>query len=178
MTLLTRLSLLAVCAAAVSVPLLIRPDLSPADSTPVGALPRGPVTTISVWRGAPVAMALPEPSSVSGLTWRLARPVDSTVLRQSAETEAGGTIVVLYRAVGAGTVRVVFALTRGDASAKAVATRSYRVIVSASPVRSQSSMRSPGASTRTSTSGAVAATASTNRSGGSRRYSGTSSTPR
>lgn len=103
-----------------------------ADSTPVGVLPPGPVSTISVPRGTLVAIALPAPGSASGRTWRLARALDGRVLRQSTEGEVGGAIVVVFRAVGEGRSRIVYALTRGDASRKALAARIWRVTVSAS----------------------------------------------
>lgn len=124
-----RLLLFVTCVSAAAMAALSLSRSAAADSTPVGALPAGAVVTTTAPRGTLVAVALPAPRPASGLVWRLARNVDPKVLRQAAETEAGGSVVVVFRAVGPGRVRVVFALTRGDASAKAVAVRSYRVSV-------------------------------------------------
>jgi hypothetical protein len=91
-----------------------------ADSTPVGPLPPGPVSTVATQRGSLVAIALPRPAPSRGLVWRLARPLDSAILREVSEADVGSTVVIVYRAVGKGRARVVYAQTRGDASAKAV----------------------------------------------------------
>lgn len=89
-----------------------------ADSEPIGPLPKGPVTTVTTPKGTLVAVALPR--AKNGLVWRLARRVDSSVLRQMWEADVGGSVVVVFRAKGVGTARVAFAQTRGDSSSNAV----------------------------------------------------------
>jgi hypothetical protein len=86
----------------------------PADATapPVGPLPKGPVTTIHTKAGSLVAVALPHRSG--GLVWRLARGVDAHVLRQVSEADVGKDVVVVYRAVAPGHVRLAYGLTRGE----------------------------------------------------------------
>ena len=91
-----------------------------ADSTPIRPLPKGPVSTVSTHRGLLVTVALPRQAASKGLVWRLARPVDSRVLRQVGEADVGANVVILFSARGRGRVSVVFALTRGDSSPKAV----------------------------------------------------------
>jgi hypothetical protein len=89
-----------------------------ASSTPVGPLPKGPVTRVEALRGSLVAVALPH--QPRGNVWRLARDVDPRVLREVSEADVGDSVVIVFRATGVGSVRVVFALTHGDASAKAL----------------------------------------------------------
>ena len=91
-----------------------------ADSTPIGPLPKHPTSTVSTHRGLLVSVALPHQAASTGLVWRLARPVDAGVLRQVSEADVGGNVVIVFRVVGRGRTSVVFALTRGDASPKAV----------------------------------------------------------
>lgn len=100
-----------------------------ADSTPVGPLPAGPVTTVTAERGSLVAVALPRQRSSSGLVWRQARRVDTRVLRQVSEADVGSSVVVVFRAVGRGRSTVAFGLTRGESSSKAVRSITYRVQV-------------------------------------------------
>ena|SRR5262245_52250164 len=98
-----------------------------ADSTPVGPLPKGPVTTVQTTRGALVAVALPH--RPNGNVWRLARQVDPRVLREVSEADVGPSVVIVYRATGAGVVRVVYALTHGDTSGKALESATHVVRV-------------------------------------------------
>jgi hypothetical protein len=98
-----------------------------ADSTPIGPLPAGPVATIDVQHGELVALALPQRNA--GRVWRVARPFDPTVLRQLSEGNVGSSIVLVFRARSAGQTTVSLALTRGDASAKALESRRFRVRV-------------------------------------------------
>jgi hypothetical protein len=100
-----------------------------ADSTPIGTLPKGPRSSIASERGTLVAIALPRQKPSSGLVWRLARQVDPSVLRQVSEGEVGPSVVVVFRAVQTGSARVVFALTRGDSSSRALRSRTYIVRV-------------------------------------------------
>ena len=115
-------------AIAASVAALVTPAAL-ADSTPVSPLPPGPVTTMTAAHGTLVAIAMPRRKASTGLVWRIARPVDPRVLRQVGEADVGPTIVLVFRAVGRGNATVVLALTKGDASAKAVASNTTRVKV-------------------------------------------------
>jgi hypothetical protein len=99
------------------------------DSTPIGSLPKGPSTSVATQRGQLVAIALPSRKASTGLVWRVARPVDSAVLRQVSEADVGSSVVVVFKAAGAGTAKVAFALTKGDASSKAVQAATWVVTV-------------------------------------------------
>jgi len=90
-----------------------------ADSTPVGPLPPGPVSTITTAPKQLVAVALPRASAKSGLVWRLARRYNSRVVQQVSEGDVGANVVVIFRVVGRGQTSLVFAQTRGDTGAKA-----------------------------------------------------------
>jgi hypothetical protein len=83
-----------------------------ASAPPVGPIPKGPVASVTTQRGQLVAIALPR--KANGLVWRVARRVDPSVLRQVSEADVGRSLVVVFRAAGSGTARVVFALTRGE----------------------------------------------------------------
>jgi len=100
-----------------------------ADTTPIGTLPPGPHSTITSPRGSFVAVALPRQNPSSGLVWRLARQIDPSVLRQVSEADVGSSVVVVFRALHTGSARVVFALTRGDSSRRALRSRTYTVRV-------------------------------------------------
>jgi hypothetical protein len=98
-----------------------------ADSSPIGNLPAGPVSTIIAQRGEPVALALPARSG--GRVWRIARPFNAHVLHEVSEAKVGSSVVLVFRATGAGQTTVSLALTRGDASAKALGGRQFRIRV-------------------------------------------------
>ena len=98
-----------------------------ADSTPVGPLPAGPVASIEAERGELVALALPQRSG--GRVWRVARPIDADVLRQVSEGNVGSSVVLVFRARSVGRTTVSLALTKGDASSKALESRRFRVHV-------------------------------------------------
>ncbi len=100
-----------------------------ADSTPIGPLPAGPVTAVSTNRGSLVAVAVPRQKPSTGLVWRVARPVNGRVVRQVSEADVGPSVVLVFRAVGAGNASIVLALTRGESSGKAVRAVTYRVRV-------------------------------------------------
>lgn len=87
---------------------------SVASAPPVGPLPPGQITTISAARGTLVAVALPGQPASSGLVWRLARPVNVKVLRQTAERNIGRDVIVVYKAVSAGDATVAYGLTKGE----------------------------------------------------------------
>ena len=96
-----------------------------ADSTPVGALPPGPLASIDAQRGELIAVAVPQRGG--SRVWRLARPVDSSVLRQVSEAPVGSSVVLVFRASGAGSTTVTLALTKSDVSPKALESRRFQV---------------------------------------------------
>ncbi len=100
-----------------------------ADATPVGALPKGPVSTVTTQPGLLVAVALPRQKEASGLVWRLARNVDAKVVRQLSEADVGSNVVAVFKVVGFGKTSIVFALTRGE---RGKAFRSHTTRVAAS----------------------------------------------
>ena len=91
-----------------------------ADSTPVGPLPKGASSTFSTHRGWFVAVALPRQPKSSGLVWRIARPFDTDIVHQVSEGDVGKQVVVVFNVSGTGTTSIVFALTKGDSSPKAI----------------------------------------------------------
>jgi hypothetical protein len=100
-----------------------------ADSTPVGPLPPGKVATVTTSRGTLVAVALPRQKASTGLVWRVARAYNSKVVRQVSEANVGSSVVLVYRAVGKGRTSVILALTKGDASPKAVRAATWKITV-------------------------------------------------
>lgn len=99
-----------------------------ADSTPVGPLPSGPVSTITTAPQQLVAVALPHASKTSGLTWRIARRYDSSVVRQISEADVDANVVLVFKVIGRGKAKLVFALTRGEASSKAVKAATHVIL--------------------------------------------------
>src|SRR5947209_16044921 len=97
-----------------------------ASSTPVGPLPNGPVTTISAARGTLVSVALPHGSN--GKVWRQANVVNTNVLRQLSEGDVGSNVVIVFKAVGRGTTKIAYGLTRGETK-KAFASATFAVTV-------------------------------------------------
>jgi hypothetical protein len=96
-----------------------------ASAPPVGPLPKGPVTSISTSKGSLVSVAL---QSRVGKSWRLARAVNAHVLVQVSEANVGNAVVIVYRAVGTGSVSVRYGLTRGE-QRKAFASATFDVRV-------------------------------------------------
>jgi hypothetical protein len=96
-----------------------------ASAPPVGPLPRGAVTSISTPKGSLVSVALP---TRTGKSWRLARTVNAHVLVQISEANVGSAIVIVYRAVGQGSVSVRYGLTIGE-QRKAYASATFDVRV-------------------------------------------------
>ena len=96
-----------------------------ASAPPVGPLPKGPVTSISTSKGSLVSVAL---QSRVGKSWRLARAVNAHVLVQVSEANVGNAVVIVYRAVGTGSVSVRYGLTRGE-TRKAYASATFNVRV-------------------------------------------------
>src|SRR5512147_1965628 len=95
-----------------------------ATAPPVGPLPKGPVTTISAPKGSLVSVAL---KSRAGYSWRSARYVNPRVLVEVSEADVGSSVVVVYRAVGPGSVSVRYGLTRGE-TRKAYASATFNVL--------------------------------------------------
>ena len=91
-----------------------------AGSTPVGPLPALAVTKVTTAKGSLVGVALPAQPARTGLVWRVARPLDTRIVRQVGEADVGPSVVLVFRVVGRGRTSLRFALTRGDASPKAV----------------------------------------------------------
>jgi hypothetical protein len=100
-----------------------------ADSTPVGPLPAGKVTSVSTPRGTLIAVALPRQKASTGLVWRVARAYNAKVVKQVSEADVGSSVVLVYRAAGKGKTSVILALTKGDTSPKAVKAATYRITV-------------------------------------------------
>ena len=98
-----------------------------ADSTPVGALPTGPIINIEAPSGELVAIALPHRSA--GRVWPIARLYDGKVLRDVSQADVGSSVVLVFRAGGAGSTTVALALTKGDVSTKALESRRFSVHV-------------------------------------------------
>jgi hypothetical protein len=69
-----------------------------ADSTPIGALPAGPLSSIEAQRGELVAVAVPQRGGTR--VWRVARPIDSGVLRQVSDARVGSSVALTFRATG------------------------------------------------------------------------------
>jgi hypothetical protein len=100
--------------------------VSLADSTPVGPLPPGPVSTIQTQKGQLVAVALPH--RASGRVWRVARAFNARVVQQVGEGDLGKNVVLVFKATGPGTTTITFGLTRGE-TAKAYESRRFVVKV-------------------------------------------------
>jgi hypothetical protein len=98
-----------------------------ADSTPVGPLPAGSITTTKTSPGNLVAVALPRASRRSGLVWRIARHYNSSIIRQVSEADIRGSVVLVFKVISRGNTSLVFALTRGDASPKAVKAVTHKI---------------------------------------------------
>lgn len=97
-----------------------------ASATPVGPLPKGPVTTIVAPKGSLVSVALSKNSG--GKVWRQANTVDSKVLVQVSEGDVGATVVIVFKAVAPGSATVAYGLTRGETK-KAYASATFKVQV-------------------------------------------------
>jgi hypothetical protein len=97
-----------------------------ATAPPVGPLPKGPVTTIATQKGTLVSVALPNGSG--GKVWRQAGVVDPKVLQQLSEANVGSSIVIVFKAVGAGSTTIAYGLTRGETK-KAYASATFKVRV-------------------------------------------------
>ena len=121
-------TLLALAAGLIAVVVLAVAATARADSTPVGHLPAGAVSTITTAPNQLVAVALPHASKKSGLSWRLARPYDSNVVRQISEADVRASVVLVFKVVGRGKTSLVFGLTRGDTSPTAVKSATHKIV--------------------------------------------------
>jgi hypothetical protein len=106
---------------------LVLASASLGDSTPIGTLPPGQVTSTTTKPGQLVAVALPHAKASSGLVWRIARRYDSTIVREVSEADVGANVVLVFKVVGRGDTSLVFALTRGDTSPQAVKSATHRI---------------------------------------------------
>jgi hypothetical protein len=94
---------------------------------PVGPLPNGPTTTVQLVVGKTYTARLPQPN-VAGRVWRIARPFDGKIVRETRESETTTYVLVTFRAVGKGSTRVVFAMTLGERP-HAYAAHTYRFVI-------------------------------------------------
>lgn len=104
----------------------LAPVASQADSTPIGRLPPGPTSTIVTTKGELVSIALPHRSG--GRVWRIARSIDSRILRQVGEGDVGTNVVLVFKTYATGTAKISVALTRGE-TAKALEARRFTIRV-------------------------------------------------
>jgi tRNA A37 threonylcarbamoyladenosine biosynthesis protein TsaE len=65
-----------------------------------------------------------------GARWRIARRYDSSVVRQVSEADVGANVVLVFKVIGRGKTALVFALTRGDTSSKAVRSSTHKILSS------------------------------------------------
>jgi hypothetical protein len=121
-------TLLALAASLIAVVALVAAVAARADSTPVGHLPAGAVSTIRTAPNQLIAIALPHAAKKSGLSWRLARRYDSNVVRQISEADVDASVVLVFKVVGRGKTSLVFGLTRGDTSPKAVRSATHKIV--------------------------------------------------
>jgi hypothetical protein len=106
---------------------LVAAPVAAADATPVGPLPPGPTTKVDTRARELVAVALPH--RPGGRVWRIARSFDSRILRQVSEADIGPNVVLVFASRRGGTVRLAFALTKGDTGSKALEARTFVVRV-------------------------------------------------
>jgi hypothetical protein len=97
-----------------------------ATAGPIGPLPAGPVTKISAPSGQLVSVALPK--GAQGRVWRQKGIVNQKVLNQVGEANVGVNVVVVFKAVGKGSTKVQYGLTKGETS-KAYASATFVVTV-------------------------------------------------
>ena len=73
-----------------------------------------------------IGLAVALPHRPAGRVWRIARPFNGSVLRQVSEADVDSSVVLVFKALRAGKVTVVFALTKGETS-KAFEARTFDV---------------------------------------------------
>ena len=118
----------AATALALGLVVAVVPGPASASSTPVGALPQGPVRTVKVLRDATFVISAPKRPANSGLVWRIARAFDGEVVQQVGEGEDRFSVWLRFKATRTGTTRIVLALTRGE-TRKAAASRTWVISV-------------------------------------------------
>ncbi len=100
-----------------------------ASATPVGPLPQGSVIAVKLHVAKTFVVKLRKPSA-AGHVWRIARAFNGKIVTETREGETPILIVVSFKALHAGTTKVVFAETRGE-TRHAYAARTYRFVVTA-----------------------------------------------
>ena len=105
----------------------LAPARADADSRPVGPLPKPAVTTVTTTKGSLVSVSLRARKPSSGLVWRVARRLDTRVVRQVGEADVGPAVVLVFVIVGRGKASITLALTRGESSAKAIQAARYDI---------------------------------------------------
>ena len=97
------------------------------DSTPIGPLPAPKVTTVTTTKGSFVAVSLRARKPSTGLVWRVARALDTRIVKQVGEADVGPAVVLVFEVVGRGKTSITLALTRGESSTKAVQAVRYDI---------------------------------------------------
>jgi hypothetical protein len=97
-----------------------------ATAGPIGPLPPGPTTNISTPAGSLVSVVLPK--GAQGRGWRQAGTINQKVLREVNEANVGPNVVIVFKTVGKGTAKAVYALTKGETS-KAYASSTFVITV-------------------------------------------------
>jgi hypothetical protein len=91
---------------------------SRATAPPVGPLPASQVLQQNVPSGTLFALALP--ATKRGTVWRVARSFDGHVAAELEERTLKSSTVIVLRALAPGKTSIVYALTKGDASPRAL----------------------------------------------------------
>ena len=87
----------------------------------------GPTTSVHLAVGKTYTARLPQPK-VAGRVWRIARAFNGKVVNETREGATKQQVWVTFRAVGKGSTKVVFAITRGETPhAYAAQTFSFKV---------------------------------------------------
>ena len=108
---------------------LLAASIGQADSAPIGPLPPGPVASTTTKPGLLVAVALSACESQLR-AWCGASRGDTTpasFARSRKPTWSSNSVVLVFKVVGRGDTSLVFALTRGDTSSKAVRSATHRI---------------------------------------------------
>ncbi|HZP72491.1 MAG TPA: hypothetical protein VFA97_03835 [Gaiellaceae bacterium] len=100
------------------VALIVLGGVAEASAPPVGKLPAAKIVQQTVRHGTLVALALPAPKH--GNVWRVARPFNAHVATEVEERTLKSSIVVVYRAKSPGRTSIVYALTAGEPSSRAL----------------------------------------------------------
>jgi hypothetical protein len=96
-----------------------------ASAPPVGPIVNPAVTSLTTSKGSLISIALP---TRSGYSWRIARALNASVVREASEGNLGPRVVLIFKAVGSGKATIVVAETRGE-TAKAYRAVEYDVRV-------------------------------------------------